>query len=60
MLPSDVPAIAHLMIHCGERDLAFTKQLVGNLAMQGFLVRLDGQEAVDPLLIELARNGCSV
>jgi hypothetical protein len=48
------------MIYCGERDLAFTKQLVGNLAMQGFLVRLDGQEEVDPLLIEQARNGCSV
>jgi hypothetical protein len=48
------------MIYCGERDLAFTKQLVGNLAMRGFLVRPDDQEEVGPLLIELAKNSCSV
>ncbi len=58
--PSDVTAVAELMIRCSERDLAFAKQLAGDLLVQRPLIGLDGQQEVDPLLLELSKNGCWV
>ena len=40
-----------------NRDVAFPLELASNLAMQGLLVPLDGQEEVGPLLLELLKNG---
>ncbi len=40
-----------------NRDVAFPLELASNLAMLGFLVPLDGQEEVGPLLLELLKNG---
>ena len=38
-----------LVIHCWERDLQLSLELAANLATQGLLVPLDGQEDVGPL-----------
>lgn len=40
-----------------NRDVAFPLELASNLAMQGLLVPLYGQEEVGPLLLELLKNG---
>jgi hypothetical protein len=37
-----------------NRDVAFPLELASNLAMQGLLVPLFGQEEVGPLLLELS------
>ena len=66
--PGDVPTVADLMIHCQERDLALPLKLTLDLTMQRLLVglllrrspRLDRQEEVGPLLLELSRNGFSL
>jgi hypothetical protein len=42
---------------CLNRDVAFPLELASNLAMQGLLVPLDGQEEVGPLLLALLKNG---
>jgi len=55
--PGDVAAMADLVIHCHERDLAISLQLAADLAVKRFLVRLDRQEEVGPLLLELPKNG---
>jgi len=63
--PSDGAAVADLPIGCQERDLAFSLELAADLAVQRLLVclllrrslRLDRQEEVGPLLLELPKNG---
>jgi len=37
--PADVTAMADLVIGCHERDLALSKQLIGNLPVESLLVR---------------------
>ena len=57
--------MADLPIGCQERDLAFSLELTADLAVQRLLVclllrkslRLDRQEEVGPLLLELPKNG---
>jgi hypothetical protein len=63
--PGDVPTVADLVIPCYERDLALSLKLAADLAVQRLLVglllrrslRLDRQEKVGPLLLELPKNG---
>ena len=58
--------MTHLAIHCSDWDSAFAQQLVGDLPVQGPLVRLfrrrslrlDRQEEVGSLLLDLSKNGC--
>jgi len=42
--PGDFAAMADLVIHCHERDLALALELAADLAMQGCLVGLERQE----------------
>ena len=56
-VPGDVTAVADLVIRGQERDLAFSTQLIADLPVQRFLVGLDRQEKVGPLLLELSKNG---
>ena len=58
--PADITAMADLVIGCNERDLALSKQLFGDLAVELLLVGLDHQEEVGPLLRELPKNACCV
>ena len=55
--PGDVATVADLMIRCQKRDLALSLQLAADLAVKRFLVRLDRQQEVGPLLLELPKNG---
>jgi hypothetical protein len=59
-VPGDVTAMADLVNRCHERDLALAKQLTGDLPVEGFLVGLDRQEEVGPLLREPLKNGFCV
>ena len=58
--PADITAMADLVIRCRERDVALSKQLIGDLPVEGLLVGLDRQEEVGPLLRELPKNACCV
>jgi hypothetical protein len=63
--PGDFPSLADFVICCHKRDLALSKELAADLAVQRSLVglllwrslRLDGQEEVGPLFLELPKNG---
>jgi hypothetical protein len=55
--PGDVAPVAELVIRCHKRDLARSLELAADLAVQGLLVGLDGQEEVGALLGELLKNG---
>ena len=44
--------MALLVIACHERDLALSLKLATDLAVQGLLVGLDGQEHVGPLGVD--------
>jgi hypothetical protein len=46
-----------LLIHSQKRDLAFSLEFALDLAVQGPLVGLHGQEEVCALLLELSKNG---
>jgi hypothetical protein len=59
-IPGDVAPVADLLIACHERDLALSKQLVGDLPVEALLVGLDRQQEVGPLLRELPKNACCV
>ena len=59
-IPGDVAPMADLVIRCHERDVAFSKQLIGDLSVELLLVGLDRQEEVGPLLLELSKNACCV
>jgi hypothetical protein len=59
-IPGDVTAMADLVISCDERDVALSKQLIGDLPVERVLVGLDCQEEVGPLLCELPKNTCCV
>ena len=59
-IPGDVTAMADLMIGCDERDVALSKQLIGDLPVERLLVGLNRQEEVGPLLCELPKNACCV
>ena len=58
--PEDVTAMADLVIGCHQRDVAFSKQLIGDLPVERLLVGLNRQEEVGPLLCELPKNACCV
>jgi len=47
-------------MRCSKRDLAFPLKLAADLILQGFLVALDAQEEVGPLLRELSKNALCV
>jgi len=49
--PSDVTSVACLVILSSEKDLAFAKQLVHDLAIQRLLIALDRREEVGPVLL---------
>jgi hypothetical protein len=55
--PGDGTTMTLLGNTCLNRDVAFPLELASDLAMQGLLVPLDGQEEVGPLLLELSKNG---
>jgi len=55
--PGDVATVADLVSPCYERDLALALELAVDLTVEVFLVRLDRQEEVGPLLLELPKNG---
>ena len=55
--PGDGTTMTHLENTYFNRDVAFPLELASNLAMQGLLVALEGQEKVGPLLLELLKNG---
>jgi len=55
--PGDVATVADLVICCHKRDATLSLELALDLAMQGLLVALNGQEEVGPLLLELPKNG---
>lgn len=63
--PGDVAAVAGLVIHCHEMDLALSLELRSDLAVERLLValllrrslRLHGQQEVGPLLLGLPKNG---
>jgi hypothetical protein len=59
-IPGDVAPLASLVIACHERDLALSRQLLGDLPVEGLLVGLERQEEVGPLLRELPMNACCV
>ena len=50
-------AAADLVIACHKGDVPLAVELALDLAVQGLLVALDGQEEVGPLLLELPKNG---
>lgn len=54
--PADVTAMADLVIRCHERDVALSKQLRGDLAVEPLLGEIDRQEEVGHLLRELPKN----
>ena len=49
-----------LLSRCGERDLALSLELAGNLAVERGLVGFDGQGDVGPLLEAPAKKTCVV
>ena len=66
--PADVTAMPDLVIGCHKRDVALSKQLIGDLPVERLLVglllrrslRLDRQEEVGHLLCELPKNAYCV
>jgi hypothetical protein len=55
--PSDVTAVADLVIACHERDVPLSLELAADLAVQRLLIGFDCQQEVGPLLLELPKNG---
>ena len=55
-IPGDVTAMVNLVIGRHERDVALSKQLIGDLPVKRLLVGLNRQEEVGPLLCELPKN----
>ena len=66
--PGDGAAMADLVIRCHEGDLALSLDLAADLPVQRLLVRLllrrslrlDRQQEVGPLFLELPKNSCWV
>jgi len=58
--PADVRAMADLVIGCHMRDVALSKQLIGDLPVERLLVGPNRQEEVGPPLYELPKNTCCV
>ncbi len=58
--PGGVAPVALLVIRCSERDVTLSLELAANLAVEGFLVALDGQEYVGPLGEAPSKNDCVV
>ena len=58
--PGDGAAVAELVIHCHEGDLALSLEMAADLAVQRLLFGLDRQQEVGPLLLKLPKNGCWV
>lgn len=59
-LPAGVTPVPFLEMRCGERDLALALELPADLAVEGLLVRFDGQQEVGPLLQTPEKNACVV
>jgi hypothetical protein len=59
-LPAGVTPVPFLEIRCGERDLALALELAADLAVEGLLVRFDGQQDDGPLLQTPEKNACVV
>jgi len=56
-LPACVTAVLLLLIRCSERDLALSLELAADLAVEPWLVGLDGQDDVGALLEAPLKNG---
>ena len=56
-LPARVTAVLLLLIRCSERDLALSLELAADLTIEPWLVGLDGQDDVGPLLQAPLKNG---
>jgi hypothetical protein len=54
--PSDVTAVADLVIACHERDVPLSLELAADLAVQRLLIGFDCQQEVGPLLLELPKS----
>ncbi len=59
-LPARVTPVTFLLSRCGERDVAFSLELAGDLAAERGLVGFDGQSDVGALLEAPAKNACVV
>lgn len=55
--PGNAATVADLVISGPKGDVTLSLELALDLAMHGLLIALDGQEKVDPLLLELPKNG---
>ena len=58
--PVGVKPVPLLEIRCSERDLELALELPADLAVEGLLVRFDGQQEVGPLLQAPTKNACVV
>ena len=58
--PAGVTPMTFLLSRCGERDVAFSLELAGDLPAERRLVGLDGQGDVGALLETPAKNACVV
>lgn len=58
--PAGVTPVTFLLSHCGERDLALSLELAGDLSAERRLVGFDGQCNVGALLEAPAKNACVV
>ena len=58
--PTGVTPVTFLVSRCGERDLAFALELVGDLATEREMVGFDGQGDVGARLEAPAKNACVV
>ena len=59
-LPTGVTPVTFLLSRCGERDLALSLELAGDLPAERRLVGFDGQGDVGPLLEAPAKKACVV
>ena len=55
--PGAVAAMADLVVHCHERDLAQSLELTTHFTAKLFQIGLDSQQEVGSLLLELPKNG---
>ena len=55
-IPGDFEAVAGLVIRCQKRDLALSVELDADLVMQRLLMRLDRQQEICTMLLELQEN----
>jgi len=51
--------MANLVMACHERDIAYSKQLIGDLPVP-LLAGIDREQEVGRLLLELSKKACCV